>query len=153
MEKKCCHLFFLKSKTPILTIVLNYLNYKGKLKMRNYSNETGKRKITEAVDNGNINSEAITKVLQFELNQNYPNPLSHVTNIRFSIPKSGFVKLLVYDFLGNDIQTPMNEFKSAGIYDSTIDCSDFSGGSYFYMLIYRGAAEDFIDIKQMILPK
>lgn len=111
-------------------------------------NETIKRKIATADDNV-ADSKAKTKPLEFELYQNYPNPFNHVTKFKFSIPKSGIVKLLVYNELGHDIKTLMNEFKFAGVHSSTIECSDLPGGIYFYTLVYQGAAEDFIDIKRM----
>jgi len=74
----------------------------------------------------------------YELNQNYPNPFNPVTNIKFSIPKQGNVKLLIYDAAGKEIAELVNGQLSPGIYKVDFDAADFSSGVYFYKLISDG---------------
>ncbi len=70
----------------------------------------------------------------FNLSQNYPNPFNPATNIRYEIPYSGIVTVKIYDVLGKDIATLVNEEKPAGSYSLTFDGSRLSGGVYFYQL-------------------
>ena len=86
---------------------------------------------------------------QFSLSQNYPNPFNPITNIKFSIPKSGLVKLVIYDILGREIATLLNEVKPAGNYLVDYDASSLSSGVYFYTL----SSGDFTDTKKMMLVK
>ncbi|RPI18211.1 MAG: T9SS C-terminal target domain-containing protein [Ignavibacteriae bacterium] len=85
----------------------------------------------------------------YSLSQNYPNPFNPSTQIKFSIPKSSFVTLKIYDILGREIKELLNEFKEAGNYNVTFDGSNLSSGMYFYKLI----ADDYTDIKRMTLIK
>lgn len=86
---------------------------------------------------------------KFELSQNYPNPFNPVTTIKFGIPRSEVVKLRVYDMLGREIKTLVNENLSAGNYEYKFDASTISSGIYFYKL----DAGDFSAIKKMVLVK
>ena len=85
----------------------------------------------------------------FNLYQNYPNPFNPLTNIRFDIPKSSFVKIILYDVLGNVITTIVNEKLSAGSYEVNWDASDYPSGVYIYKL----HTSDFVDVKKMVLIK
>ena len=85
----------------------------------------------------------------FNLYQNYPNPFNPLTNIRFDIPKSSFVKIILYDVLGNVITTIVNEKLSAGSYEVNWDASDYPSGVYIYKL----HSSDFVDVKKMVLIK
>ena len=95
----------------------------------------------------------------FRLEQNYPNPFNPSTKIKFTIPASSlnpfskgegtFVTLKVYDILGNEITTLVNEEKPAGEYEVKFTASDLSSGIYFYLL----KAGDNIQSKKMILLK
>jgi hypothetical protein len=93
-----------------------------------------------------INSEVPAK---YSLYQNYPNPFNPVTNISFSLPKNGFINLIIYDALGREVETLVNEFKQAGSYIVDFNASNLSSGIYFYKI----QAGDFNDIKKMILTK
>jgi len=84
------------------------------------------------------------------LNQNYPNPFNPVTNLGFGISDLGFVSLKVYDVLGNEITTLVNERKSPGNYEVVFDGTGFASGIYFYSLEVDGNT---IDTKRMILLK
>ncbi|HCN38014.1 MAG TPA: hypothetical protein DIS94_09925 [Bacteroidetes bacterium] len=88
-------------------------------------------------------------VPDFKLNQNYPNPFNPETKISFSIPKSDFVTLEIFDALGRKIETLMNKETGAGNYDINWNANDLSGGVYFYKL----TTSQFSDTKRMILIK
>jgi subtilisin-like proprotein convertase family protein len=85
----------------------------------------------------------------YRLHQNYPNPFNPVTNIRYDLPKANHVKLVVYDILGREVKTLVNEFKNAGTYELNFDATNLASGTYFY----RIDAGDFVDIKKMVLIK
>jgi len=86
---------------------------------------------------------------KFKLYQNYPNPFNPVSRIDFDLPKSGFVNLRVFDILGREVRTIINEEKTAGTYSVDFNASDLSSGVYFYKL----CSGDFSEIKKMILFK
>ena len=85
----------------------------------------------------------------FALYQNYPNPFNPTTNFRFRIADFGFISLKVYDVLGNEVETLVNEEKPAGEYELEFFASELSSGIYFYKLSSRG----FSETKKMILMK
>lgn len=102
---------------------------------------------------------------RYFLSQNYPNPFNPITNLEFGISNlparnnnssenfnSGgeFVSLKVYDVLGNEVKTLVNEKRNAGNYSVTFDGANFSSGIYFYSLLVDG---DIIDTKRMVLLK
>ena len=87
------------------------------------------------------------KPIKFKLTQNYPNPFNPTTKINYSIPIYGLVILKVYDLLGREIETLVNEEKLAGNYQVTFDAGHLSSGVYFYRL----TSGSFSDIKKMIL--
>jgi hypothetical protein len=72
--------------------------------------------------------------LEFLLEQNYPNPFNPSTNIKYSVPADGNVSLKVYDILGKEVSTLVDEFKQAGTFDVTFDGSSLSSGVYYYRL-------------------
>jgi hypothetical protein len=86
---------------------------------------------------------------KYSLSQNFPNPFNPVTKIRYQIPVSGFVTLKVYDMLGNEVSSLVNEEKSAGEYTVSFDGSRLASGVYFYKLT-QGS---FTDTKKLILMK
>ena len=86
---------------------------------------------------------------EFKLEQNYPNPFNPSTTISFSIPKSGMVTMKVYNSLGREVETLVNENMAAGTYEVTFDASKLTSGLYFYRVIANG----FADTKKMMLVK
>ena len=86
---------------------------------------------------------------KFSLSQNYPNPFNPVTNINFSIPQSGNVKLVVFDMTGREVAVLNNGILSAGSYKVDYDASNLASGVYFYKL----ETESFTDVKKMMLIK
>jgi hypothetical protein len=86
---------------------------------------------------------------KFSLSQNYPNPFNPNTRINFDIPKQSEVKIIVYDILGREVATLVNEQLKHGTYEVEFDGSNFSSGVYYYKLI----AGDFIVTRKMVLVK
>jgi len=74
---------------------------------------------------------------EFSLHQNYPNPFNPSTTINYSIAKSGFVTLKIYNMLGQEIAKLVSENKSAGNYTALFDASQLSSGTYLYKLSSR----------------
>jgi len=112
------------------------------------------------------NSGEITVILpaEFQLFQNYPNPFNPTTNFEFRIPAStslgfaerraggtdfGFVTLKIYDVLGNEVATLVNEEKPAGKYIIKFNAGSLASGIYFYQL----KASNFLSTKKMVLIK
>ena len=118
----------------------NTLNFGGKL------NAWGVQINNSTVGIQNISTELPES---FTLEQNYPNPFNPVTNIKFSIPQSGIVKLKVYDILGKEMAVLVNKQLTAGSYLADFNGSNFASGVYFYKL----EAEGFSEIKKMMLVK
>jgi hypothetical protein len=85
----------------------------------------------------------------FYIDQNYPNPFNPVTNIKFGIPELSKVKLVIYDALGREIKTLVNNFIDAGAYEVQFDGSSFASGIYFY----RIEAGSFVETKKLMLVK
>ena len=83
------------------------------------------------------------------LAQNYPNPFNPTTTINYSIPKTSFVTIKVYDALGRELETLVNEEKLNGNYKIEFNGSKFTSGIYFY----RMQAGNFVDTKKLILLK
>ncbi len=86
---------------------------------------------------------------QFSLFQNYPNPFNPTTMISYQLPMNNHVTLKVYDALGREVATLVNELKDAGNYSVKFDASKLSSGMYFYIL----NAGNFSSVKKMILMK
>jgi photosystem II stability/assembly factor-like uncharacterized protein len=85
----------------------------------------------------------------YSLSQNYPNPFNPSTNIRYAIPKSGMVRLVVFDALGREVETLVNESLKPGTYESKFNGANYPSGIYFYKL----RAEGFTETKKMLLIK
>jgi len=86
---------------------------------------------------------------EYNLYQNYPNPFNPVTTIEFDIIKAGNAKIVLYDILGKEVQTVVNELVTPGKYKAQFDASMLSSGVYFYKL----TANDFTSIKKLMLLK
>jgi len=87
--------------------------------------------------------------LEYSLSQNYPNPFNPVTNIKYDLPFGGLITLKIYDILGKEVYTLINEYKDAGRYITGFSGSDMSSGIYYYTICAAG----FTQTKRMILLK
>lgn len=86
---------------------------------------------------------------KFALNQNYPNPFNPITKITYTVPMTSNISLVVYDALGREIKTLVNEVETPGNYTVQFDGADLSSGVYFYVM----KANNFIETKKMVLLK
>ncbi len=127
--------------SPIPTTSLCAFSYAGFGPTNIYANQEG------LITGINQNGTEIPN--NYSLSQNYPNPFNPVTNIKFNLPKSGYVKLVVFDIMGREVATMVNENLNAGSYTADFDASRLSSGIYFYKLI----TADFTDTKKMMLVK
>jgi lysophospholipase L1-like esterase len=102
--------------------------------------------IVTSVTEEKKNSELPTK---FGLKQNYPNPFNPTTKINYSVPVKSQVSVKIYDILGNEVESLVNDLKESGEYEITFDASKLSSGIY----LYRISAGNFKATKRMILLK
>lgn len=105
-----------------------------------YSNEAGINVVS---------AEADGIPTEYSLSQNFPNPFNPRTCISYQIPNEGFVSLKVYDAIGNEIITLVNEEKTPGTYEVIFDGSDLPSGVYFYCI----KAGEFVQTKKLVLLK
>ncbi len=108
---------------------------------------------------GSYNYSEITEVepfvpQTFEIEQNYPNPFNNETVIRYSLPKSSNVSIVIYDVNGKVVKTLVDEFKSPGFYyikwdGRNINGENVSSGIYFYTM----KAKNFYNVKKIVLLK
>ena len=113
-----------------------------------YSGGDGSLVITSIDESGN------NLPMDFSLNQNYPNPFNPTTTISYTIPKVETlhvmsVNLAIYDVLGNELTTLVNEEQGSGTYKVQFDASNLSSGVYYYQL----KSGNFVEIKKMLLMK
>ena len=92
-------------------------------------------------------SEPIKLPISFNLEQNYPNPFNPTTTISYSIPVTSFITLKVYDILGREVTTLINEEKPAGTYNLNFNASNLTSGVYFYKM----KAGEYASTKRMVL--
>jgi len=86
---------------------------------------------------------------EFTLKQNYPNPFNPTTTIKYQIPELSIVTIKVFDVLGREVETIVNDEQDAGYYEIKFNASSFASGIYFY----RIQAGNFIETKKMVLMK
>lgn len=96
-----------------------------------------------------VSQQAPFLPLTYALRQNYPNPFNPSTIISFDIPKQSLVKIIIYDILGRQVRTLVDEKKSPGRYQVKFDASALSSGVYFY----RITADSYIETKKLMLIK
>ncbi|MHB8338621.1 MAG: T9SS type A sorting domain-containing protein [Ignavibacteriaceae bacterium] len=101
-----------------------------------------------APDIGAVN-EPLQVLSNYTLEQNYSNPFNPVTTINYTVPEKGFVTIKVYDLLGKEVASLVNEEKNSGSYSAEFNGSKLSSGVYFY----RMQAGSFVETKKLILMK
>jgi hypothetical protein len=87
--------------------------------------------------------------VNYFLSQNYPNPFNPTTTIKYSLAKEGLVTLRVFDLLGKEVTTLVNEHQQAGTFNANFDGSDLASGVYYYQL----KSGDYSDVKKLMLTK
>ncbi len=99
----------------------------------------------------NIQNEIVENVIpdKFELNQNYPNPFNPSTAITYQLSAQSKVELKIFDILGREVQTLVNEIQSAGQYKVNFNASNLTSGIYIYQI----KADNFVQSKKMMLLK
>ncbi len=103
-------------------------------------------------ENGIVTSNqepAFSKPSEFHLFQNFPNPFNPATTIQFSVPEKDYVTIKVFDIMGREVTTLVNEYKASGEYKVEFNASDLPSGIYFYKL----QSGDFISSRKLILLK
>ena len=105
--------------------------------------------LTGSTDLVSVGLPPLINPIMFSLNQNFPNPFNPSTSIRFQIASPGATTLKVYDILGRELKTLVNEFKSIGEYEIMFNATELPAGIYFYRL----RSENFVETKKMILLK
>ena len=85
----------------------------------------------------------------FKLEQNYPNPFNPSTTIRFNLPEASIVRLTIFNILGQEIRTLVNEFRESGVNAINFDASGLNSGIY----IYKIEAGNFVQTRKMTLLK
>lgn len=88
-----------------------------------------------------------TNISNYRLEQNYPNPFNPITKISYTVKEQGNVEVLIYDVLGNLVNTLVKERKSAGKYSTIFNASQLASGIYFYSI----RVNDFVQTKKMVL--
>lgn len=101
--------------------------------------------------NPSINIKKISTEIpeNFTLEQNYPNPFNQSTIINYSIPKSGFVQLILYDALGREISKIINEYQDIGSYQLNFEAGYLTSGIYYYKLIL----DNYSEVKKLVIVK
>ncbi len=125
------------------------MNYNALLKV--YTNGGVKEVVLTGIgkDNTvNVEDETFTPIV-FALEQNYPNPFNPSTLISYHLPVNNNVCLIVFDVLGNEVATLVNEFRTAGNHQINFNASNFSSGIYFYQL----RSGNYLETKKMLLLK
>jgi len=92
-------------------------------------------------------------IKDFILYQNYPNPFNPSTKIRYQIPQESKVIIKLYDILGAEVITLLNEKKEPGVYEIDFNAQSAAGGLPSGIYIYRIVADGFIETKKMVLMK
>ena len=137
-------------------------------KSYDYSDNTAKNgykykyRLKQIDNNGDYKYSSEIEVLanlapaNYSLSQNYPNPFNPSTTINYNIHKDGKVVLKVYDILGNEVSTLVDENKAVGSYSVKFDNANLSSGIYIYKLIASsstGSGQVYVSTKKMVLLK
>ena len=86
--------------------------------------------------------------VKYSLSQNYPNPFNPISKIRFSIPVYSHVLIKVYDVLGSEVSTIVNEERPPGIYEADFSATRLASGIYYYKITTSGG---YSETKKMVL--
>ncbi|MDI6766355.1 MAG: T9SS type A sorting domain-containing protein, partial [Bacteroidota bacterium] len=90
---------------------------------------------------------------EFALHQNYPNPFNPTTKIKYDLPKDSKVSLKIYNLLGQEVLTLVDENQNAGFKSVTWDAGDLPSGVYIYKLSAESEGKSFVDVRKVVLMK
>jgi hypothetical protein len=122
------------------------------ISLLHHVNYRSEGRIKETLNNNDFiedEAENTSSIKNYKLYDNYPNPFNPITNIEFQIPKDEFVTLVVYNILGQEVTKLTNDFLKEGFYTYTWNASNFSSGTYFYIL----KTNSYTETKKMVLIK
>jgi hypothetical protein len=117
-----------------------------------FNNSINKPKLMIGIMNNHFLSDVNEKEnipTDYKLYQNYPNPFNPSTKIKYELPKSGYVKIIVYDNLGREVKVLVNQYQNAGYYEIQLSAGELSSGVYYYKI----QADNFSETKKFILLK
>ncbi len=126
---------------------LNITTANNVIRIMTHGRGAFERKLLSTIITGNDNEPSVVK--NFQLEQNYPNPFNPTTKISWQSSVSSFQTLKVYNLLGNEVITLLDEFKPAGKYEIEFDGTGLPSGTYFY----RIEAGNYTQTKKMVLLK
>ena len=141
-----------KPDYPPFTVTYTLKKYIGIFKTVGYMFSSGGWSVNnwfQLVDQVTDINSVETEMINFNLSQNYPNPFNPSTKISWQSPVSGWQTLKVFDVLGNEVATLVDEFRNSGSHDIEYNTYKLSSGVYFYQL----KAGDFVETKKMIFLK
>jgi|WetSurMetagenome_2_1015567.scaffolds.fasta_scaffold36990_2 hypothetical protein len=121
----------------------------GNLTSGNYSYRLKQVDFDGSFSYSNVVNVDVSAPVKFELSQNYPNPFNPSTTINFSIPQSSNVSLRVFNTLGQEVKTLINQYMVSGSHSITFDATDLNSGIYFYRL----EAGQLAEVRKMTLIK
>jgi len=134
---------------------LNITYVNNVIRVMTHGNGAYERKLLSQIPTGLEQDPIVAS--SFKLEQNYPNPFNPSTTISWQLPVDAFVSLKVYDVLGNEVATLVNEEKLAGNYEVEFDASTLSSGTYFYKLEAidpsASSGQGFVETRKMVLLK
>jgi len=116
-------------------------------------------RIKQIDNNGNYkyytlnNTVEIGIPVEYNLSQNYPNPFNPATKINYELPKDSKVSIIVFDIIGREVLSLVNQEQKAGYYTMTADAKNLSSGIYFYRLIAKSSGKDYVISKKMSVIK
>ena len=121
---------------------------------KNLSSGTYNYRLKQIDNNGtykyiNLDESFTVQPVEFNLSQNYPNPFNPATMIKYSLPEAGHVSLKVYNVIGKEVETLVNDEKPAGTYEVNFDAAQLPSGIYFYQL----KTGNFVETKKMVYQK
>lgn len=124
---------------------LQYVN--GKYYLVTKGNGSGiYSKVLQDIDQRE-NNDNNSRRIEFKLYQNAPDPFIKFTDIQFAIPKSGFIKISIFNESGFELEVLLKEFRHGGIHNVKFDGSNLLPGTYFCKAVYTSASEEFIEVK------
>ncbi|MBN1637874.1 MAG: T9SS type A sorting domain-containing protein [Ignavibacteriales bacterium] len=109
--------------------------------------------ISYKLTSSNLIEDKITQIKKYQLHQNYPNPFNPSTTIKYSLSEQIFVTIKVYDLLGKEISTLVNQIMTSGTHEIIFDSNAFDGGLPGGMYFVKMTVGSFTEVRKIILLK